>query len=105
MCIRDSLISGFETFDRLVSEYDRRNPNPLQDEVKIGVVLRNLVDGPLKQHLLMTLQDLDTYVKLRNEVVRVRHAQMAAAGNPQPMDISAAEWAEDLDALGKGKGR
>ena len=98
------LISGFETFDRLVSEYDRRNPNPLQDEVKIGVVLRNLVDGPLKQHLLMTLRDLDTYVKLRNEVVRVRHAQMAAAGNPQPMDFSQAEWAEDLDALGKGKG-
>ena len=53
----------------------------------------------------MTLQGLDTYVKLRNEVVRVRHAQIAAAGNPQPMDISAADWGEDLDALGKGRGK
>ena len=82
------IVTGFETFDKLVHEFDRRSPNPLQDEVKIGTVLENLVDGPLKQHLRMSLQQLDTYDKLRNEVIRVRHAQMAAAAAPQPMDIS-----------------
>ena len=56
------IAAGFETYDRLVHEYDRRSPHPLQDDVKIGVVLRNLVDGPLKQHLLMSLQHLDTFM-------------------------------------------
>ena len=93
------IVTGFETLDRLVHEFDRRSLNPLQDEVKIDTVLRNLVDGPLKQHLLMSLQQLDTYDKLRNEVIRVRHAQMAAAAAPQPMDISDIGH-EHLDALG-----
>ena len=98
------IVVGFETFDRLINEYDRKSPIPLQDDVKVGTVLRNLADGPLKQHLLMSLDQLDTYDKLRNEVIRVRHAQMAAAGAPQPMDLSDVGNAGELDALGKGKG-
>ena len=99
-----NIIVGFETFDRLVAEYNRRTPgDPLQDQVLVGTVLRNLAEGPLKQHLLLSLDQLDSYVKLRNEVVRVRHAQIAASGSPQPMDVG--EVHGDLDALGKGAGR
>ena len=102
----NDIVAGFETFDRLVHEYDRRTPgDPLQDQVKIGTVLRNFVDVPLKQHLPMSLQHLDTYTKLRNEVVRARHARLAAAAAPQPMDTSGTLYGEGhLDALGKGKG-
>ena len=33
------IVTGFESCDRIVHEYDRRSRNPLQDEVKIGTVL------------------------------------------------------------------
>ena len=42
-----------ESFDRAVALYQARTKEVLSDSMKIGIALRQLEEGPLKQHMLM----------------------------------------------------
>ena len=83
-----------EQFDRTVSLYQARSLEVISDSMKIGIALRQMEEGSLRQHLLMNSSRLTTWKTFKSEIVDIKRA--SAAVGAVPMDIG---------ALGKGKGK
>eukprot|EP00971_Amphidinium_carterae_P212455 4216447-Amphidinium_carterae.3 len=70
-------------FDRIVSKYDQW----LRGKVNTGLILKQLPEECLKQHLVLNLERWDTYEKLRTEVENTSCAQVASLHSTIPMDL------------------
>ena len=83
-------MSKLELFDNEVTRYDKvrvaRGRPAMDDDIKIGIVVKNLEDGPLKVHLLLNLERVATWDAFRADIVDFRRAQDTASG-PAPMDV------------------
>ena len=91
-------------FDRDIYRYEKESGETFPENIRIGVALRRLPDGPLKQRLVLNSVRLTTWVILKAEIDNGRRAQAAARSTPQPMDLSA-YGTQELDSRGKGKGK
>eukprot|EP00971_Amphidinium_carterae_P352084 6492417-Amphidinium_carterae.2 len=76
-------------FDRVVSRYELAAGEVVGSKVKVGLILKQLPEGGLKQHLVLNLERWDTYEKLRSEVENIARAQAAAQHSTVPMDLNA----------------
>ena len=75
-----------EFFERHLARFDNDPKEKMSDSIKIGIVLRQLTEGPLKQHLLTQSERLQPWPDFRDEIVNIRRAQ---ASLRVPMDIGA----------------
>ena len=89
-------------FERDVQRYEQRSGEPMSDSMKIGVVLKQLDEGSLRQHLLMNAARLSTWLDFKREVQEIRRAQASIVATP--MDIGAFQKGGKGDRGGKGKG-
>ena len=48
--------------------------------MRIGIILRQLEDSGLRQHLIIQGERLKTYQSFRDELVNVRRAQLPVSG-------------------------
>merc|ERR1712194_313454 len=87
--------ASFETFEKLCRAHARRTGKQLEEEIKVGVVLSNMMDIDLKNHLVMQSKRLTTFVDVRSEVADI--ARTRAATGAVPMMVDAIK--------GKGKGK
>ncbi len=95
------LTTKLESFERELSLYAAQSGEEMADAIKIGVVLRQLPESPLRQHMIMNAERLRGWPAFREEIWQVRRAQAAAAAaatGAGPMDLSAFN-------KGGGKGR
>ena len=76
-----------ELFERAVTKFETDSAEVVSDAIRIGIVLRQLPEGALKQHLLLNAERLRTWPDFKAEVVMIRRAQVALG--PTPMDIGA----------------
>eukprot|EP00971_Amphidinium_carterae_P311691 6195173-Amphidinium_carterae.1 len=73
------LETRFEEFDRLLAKYETMSKTKVADDIRVGVlVVRQLPEGALKQPVLLNMDRLDTYSKVRAELIGVLRAQQAA---------------------------
>ena len=91
-------------FDRDIDRCEKASGETFSENIRIGVALRMLPDGPLKQHLVLNSARLTTWETLKADIDNVRRAQTAASSTPQPMDLSACVT-QELDSFQKGKSR
>eukprot|EP00971_Amphidinium_carterae_P104016 2059882-Amphidinium_carterae.1 len=92
-------------FDRIVSRYEMVAGETINGKVKIGLILKQLPEGGLKQHLVLNLERWDTYEKLRSEVENISRAQVASQHSTIPMDLHALNPTKGSSGLkGAGKG-
>ena len=91
-------------FDRDIDRYEKASGETFPTNIRIGVTLRMMPDGPLKQHLVLNSARLTTWEGLKAEIDNVRRAQAAASNTPQPMDLSTYS-ASELAAFQKGKSK
>ena len=85
------------SFDREAARYEASSGEDFPDSIRIGVVLRQLPEGGLRQHLILNSSRVTTWALLKQEVESVRRAQMNLQNSAYPMDVS------EL-SLHKGKG-
>ncbi|CAK0865658.1 unnamed protein product, partial [Prorocentrum cordatum] len=89
-------------FDRNVKRYEQAVGTEFPDDIKIGILVRSLKEGPLRHHLLLNSQRLNTWELVKAEVENLRRAQTATTAStgtgPTPMDIDS--LARQLAALG-----
>ena len=97
-------VSRMAQFDRDIDSCQKASGETFPENIRIGVTLRMLPDGPLKQHLVLNSARLTSCEFLKAEIDNVRRAEAAASSTPQPMDLSA-YGAQNLDAFLKGKSR
>ena len=76
-----------ELFDAAAHKYEVRSADTLSDAMRIGIALRQMEDGPLRQHLLLNGGRLAVWKDFKSEITDVLRA-IAAVG-PTPMDVSA----------------
>ena len=84
------ILSKMESFEREMKSYERSlGPgNQIQDDLKIGMVMNGLPEGPVRTHLLLNSERLSTWQLYRDELVQVMRV-FALAGGPEPMDVGA----------------
>jgi len=92
------LLVRMEAMERRIVDYEKSGER-LSDSVRIGIVMKQLPDGPIRQHLIMNSERLNTWPVFRDEVTNIRRAQTAVQNAQVPMDVSA------LEAKGKSKGK
>ena len=61
-----------ELFERHLARFENDPKEKMSDPVKIGIVLRQLTEGPLKQHLLAQPGRLQLWPDFRDEIVNIR---------------------------------
>ncbi len=96
-------------FDRAVKRYEQAVGSEFPDTIKVGVLVRSLKEGPLRHHLLLNSQRLETWELVKAEVENLRRAQIATGSTTTgvaPMDIdSLAKQIAAIAFKGKGKGQ
>ena len=90
----------------MANRYDgarqQRGQAMVDADIKIGIVLKNMEDGPLKVHLLFGAENLATWGDFRRKVTEFKQAQQAASGvDHTPMEISALN--KDIECYKCGK--
>ena len=83
------LLDKLEDFDMKVGEYEKEAKEALSDNIRIGVVIKGMEKGSLKEHLLLHSERCTTYATFRTEVDTIARAQAASLIVASPMDIGA----------------
>ena len=83
------VLSRLEAFEREVALYTTNTGGTVSDKQCIGLVLNQLDDSALKDHLLMNAASLKDWPLFREELVDI----LCVRNAPQPMDVG---------GLGKG---
>ena len=96
--VEGDMMNSLERFERQVKHYNSATGRTLGDDVMAGIVIRQMgTEGALAQHLILHAGRLDTYEKIRNEIVDIKMAQQHLA---TPMEIGAL-----MGKSGKGRGQ
>jgi len=82
-------MARLEAFEREIAQYTSASKEPFTDNMKVGVVLKQLEDGPLRNHLVLNAARLANWSDFREEFITVRRAQAALGQGAQPMDLGA----------------
>ena len=86
---------GLESWEGLIREFESQSEYKLPDFVLCGIILAGIEDHVMKEHIAMNSNRLDSYLKMKSEIVDIARTK-AAVRRPSPMDI---------DAIYKGKGK
>ncbi|CAK0861852.1 unnamed protein product, partial [Prorocentrum cordatum] len=93
-------------FERELLRCEQRGGEAIAASMRIGIVLRQLEEGPLRHHLFLNATRLVEWRDFRREVTDIRRAQSAIAPVPLPMDLSAfTEGDGQGKSRGDGKGK
>ncbi|CAK0910355.1 unnamed protein product, partial [Prorocentrum cordatum] len=94
-------------FERNVKRNEQAVGAEFPDEIQTGILVRSLKEGPLRHHLLLNSQRLNTWELVKAEVENLRRAQIATTASTgtgsTPMDIDSP--ARQLAALGFNGGK
>ena len=58
-------------FERLTHEYERQTTKTIDEDLKIGVVILGMSDLKVKEHLVRNAGRIDTWPKMREEIVEI----------------------------------
>ena len=81
--------SGLAAFERLVRDYESQSNKKIDDDEKIGVVLLGMEDSRVKEHLIRNSAGLDTWPKMREEILEITRTQQYVDSQPTPMQLGA----------------
>ena len=90
---QDDIISSLELWERLVKSYETALGQPFGSNVKARIVVSRIKVQMIAQHLLLNQARLDTYEKVRAEVIDLKRIQRHMGVAPM-----------QVDALTKGPG-
>ena len=95
--------SALEEFDALTRRYQETTGKAVDDDSKIGILIKGFGDSALKEHLALYSDRCETYAAFRNELDTLVKARAAFLIGPAPMDIGALKGGPK-GKKGKGKG-
>ena len=78
-----------QRFERDVFRYEESSGEKVTENVRIGVVLRNMPKGPLQEHLIMNADRLKTWAAITGEIENIARAKATtqSAGSASAPDI------------------
>ena len=87
----DDVINDIERFERLIKTYETTKSEELADDIKVGVVIRNLGEKhpEMSRHLVLNSHRLDAYAAVKQEIIDVFRTRRFLSTGAAPMDIGA----------------
>ena len=83
------LVTCIEAFERKVREYEKQSGKDIDDETIIGIVILGVTDASVKEHLVRHSGRLDSWSKMREEILEIARTEKCLKSTPTPMDIGA----------------
>ena len=83
------LLDCLEAFDRACQRYTDATSKVIDDDTKIGIVIKGMESGSLREHMLLHSERCETYEEFRNEVDTIAKARAAQFVVNSPMDLGA----------------
>ena len=62
------LLDQLESFDRACQKYTESTKKEIDDDTKIGIVIKGMKTVPLREHMLLHSERCTTYDEFREEV-------------------------------------
>ena len=91
------LLEAIVDFEERISKYEVKYSKVVDDDTKVGTVIKGLPAGSIKEHMLLRSEQCGTYAAFRSELETVALAQSSSMSDGTPMDIGA------IDAVTQGK--
>ena len=86
----NDVVDSLETMERKIKEFERYANIEIPEFLKIGIVIRQAEEGPMRTHLIMNSHRLATFQDIKTEVTDVKQAQSAVkARSGDAMDVDA----------------
>ena len=82
----------FETFDRDIRKYEHISGEEISENVKVGIIMRQLPAGSLKEHLLLQADRFKTAQEIHDAVIAIQLARKSSQNTPQPMSIDEVDY-------------
>ena len=95
--------AALEEFDALTRRYQETTGKAVDDDSKIGILIKGFGDSALKEHLALYSDRCETYAEFRHELDTLVKARAAFLVGTAPMDIGALKGGPK-GKKGKGKG-
>ena len=92
-------------FEKMTRRYEQETGAPLDDQIKVGIVMNAVTDPGLRDHLIRNSVRLKTYSALKEELLEVARASRVLNSSPTPMDIGAVPGKGRGKTKGKEKGK
>ena len=92
-----------ERYDQAIALYEREVGMRLDDDTKIGVVIKGLDAGVLREHLLLTSEQHTSYAAFRENLDKIVRARSLAMSTATPMALDAVNKGSGKGDIGKGK--
>jgi hypothetical protein len=83
------VLERIEAWEREVAHYEALSGTALPEDLRIGIVLRQMDESPLKNHLILNAERFKLWKDFIAEITSVRLAMNATAGGQAPMDLGA----------------
>ena len=90
----NDVVNSLETMERKIKEFERYASINIPEFLKVGIVIRQTEEGPMKKHLIMNAHKLTTFPDIEAEVTNLKQAQRAVMTKPGD--------AMDVDSFSKG---
>ena len=100
-------VNSLETMERKIKEFERHACIDIPEFFKVGIVIRQTDEGPIRTHLIMNARRLTTLQDVKAEVTNVKQAQsvvMSKTGDAMDAD-SFSEGSPKGASKGSGKGK
>ena len=81
------LLDQLDAFDTAIAKYESATGKELDDDTKIGVVIKGMESGSLQEHMLLHSERCVTYEEFREEVDTIAKAKQSNLLSSSPMDI------------------
>ena len=73
----NDVANGLETMERKIKEFERHANIDIPEFLKVGIVIRQTEEGPMRTHLIMNAHRLTAFPDIKAEVTNVEQAQRA----------------------------
>ena len=100
----NDVVNSLETMERKIKEFERFANIEIPEFLKIGIVIRQADEGPMRTHLIMNSHRLTTFQDIKTEVTNVKQAQSAVkATSGDAMDVDL--FTKGSKGASKGSGK
>ena len=73
----NDVVNSLETMERKIKELERHASIEIPEFLKVGIVIRETEEGPMRTHLIMNAHTLTTFRDIKAEVSNVKQDQSA----------------------------
>ena len=99
----NDVVNSLETMERKIKGFERHGNIEIPEFLKIGIVIRQAEEGPMRTHLIMNSHRLATFQDIKTEVTNVKQAQSAVKVRSGAMDVDAFTKGSKVASNGSGK--